>query len=227
VQNIDTIIWDLDNTLYKFTNNQIDDWNETAAHYVRDNGLDIDFETARDLAVRGYKEHRSSTYFFVNDHGFNAKEIHVGVNSRICETIVIPCIDTPNLMRQLPKNTRHIILTYAIQDWARRVLNHSKLAEFFDDTMILGAEDYDFEDKAHSPRGIITALEKSGSAAKNTLFVEDTLINLKTAKEHTGVQTAYLHHDRTMNGVDTSFVDIIAKDTPELLRSLSAQHNVT
>ena len=222
MQNIDTIIWDLDNTLYKFTPTQIDGWNETAAHYVLEKGLDIDFHTARDLAVRGYNEHRNSTHFFVHEHGFNAQDIHIGVNERICETIVLPCIETPDLMRQLPQSTKHVILTFAIQSWAQRVLRHSKLYEFFDDTMILGAEDYNFEDKAHSPLGIKTALDVSGAKAQNALFVEDTLVNLKTAKTHTGVQTAYLHHDRPFEKKDIEFVDIIARDTPDLLRILTA-----
>jgi FMN phosphatase YigB (HAD superfamily) len=223
MKNIGTIIWDLDNTLYKFTDNQIDGWNENAAHFVRDNGLDMDYEIARQLAVRGFTEHRNSTHFFVADHGFNARDIHVGVNKRICETSVIPCADTPELMRLLPPSTRHIILTYAIQDWAHRVLKYAKLDNFFDKTMIFGAEDYEFEDKAHSPRGINLALDKSGAAAENALFVEDTLANLKTAKAHTGVQTAYLHHDRPYNPSDMDFVDIIVRDTPELLRTLSAK----
>ena len=75
--------------------------------------------------------------------------------------MVMACVETPELMQNM-RDYRHVILTFAIRDWAKRVLDHTNLAEFFEPDYILGAEDYDFEDKAHSARGILTALDKVG-----------------------------------------------------------------
>lgn len=219
MDNINTIIWDLDNTLYKFSEKQVDGWNTATVNYALASGLALDYQTAMALASEGWLNHRNSGHFFEKDHGLNAREMHVGVCKALCPTMVSSCLQTPSLMKNIP-HVRNIILTFATRDWALRVLDHTGLAEFFEPELILGADDYDFQDKAHSALGILTALEKSGANPAQTLFVEDTLPNLKPAKDQAQVQTAYLHHNRPMDGLDTSFVDIIVQDTPQLLTEL-------
>lgn len=217
-ETIDTIIWDLDNTLYKFTDDQVAGWNNTTARYVTESGLDVPFDTAVTLAEQGWFNHRDSAHHFVQEHGFTRRDIHIGVNKLLCETTAQPCLETPALLRRLGAR-RNVILTYATRDWALRVLNHTGLSEFFDDSVVFGAENYNFEDKAHSPRGIQTVLDKMGGNAGTTLFVEDTLPNLVTAKIHTGICTAYLHHNRPMNdNVAMQHIDVVAQDTPNLLK---------
>jgi len=214
---IKTIIWDLDNTLYKFNDGLLDGWSYAAAKYTSDNHDDLDYKTAVQMALDGWKNHRNSGYHFVNDFGFDQRKIINAVDEALDVNHVIPCPQTPNLMENM-RDYHHVILTLAIKDWAYRVLDHTGLAEFFHPDFILGAEDYNFEDKAHSPRGILTALDKIGGNANEVLFVEDTLPNLKTAKDHTDVNTAYLHHNRTINDNDMAHVDISVQDTPELLK---------
>lgn len=214
---IKTIIWDLDNTLYKFDKNQVDAWNRTAANYAIQNGANINFEQAYKLAEEGWLNHRDSGYFFKTEYGINPRDMHIGVNKMLPESIVIPCLETPDLMNNM-RDYRHVLLTLSIKDWANRVLNHTQLAEFFEPEFVFGAEDYNFEDKAHSPRGILTALDKIGGNSNEVMFVEDTLVNLKPVKEHTGVHTVYLHHNRAVNENDMTHVDLSVQDTPELLR---------
>ena len=216
--NIKTIIWDLDNTLYKFDQNQIDTWNNATIDFVLEKGVDMPRDQAMQLADDGWLKHRNSGHHFIHDHGMCSRDMHIEVNRRLPVDMVIPCTETPQLMDQM-RDYHHVILTLAIRDWAHRVLDHTGLAEFFQPDFILGAEDYNFEDKAHSPRGILTALEKTGANPDEVLFVEDTLPNLKPAKEKAGVNTAYLHHNRPMNdNQDMSFVDVNVQDTPELLK---------
>lgn len=213
---IKTIIWDLDNTLYKFSPAQVDGWNKTTALYALQNGVALTEEEAFALAEQGWLGHRNSGHFFEKDYGVDPRAMHIGVNKLLCATTATPCPQTPSLFQDM-RDHRHIVLTFATTDWARRVLDHTGLAEFFEPHLVLGAEDYDFEDKAHSPRGILMALDKIGGNANETLFVEDTLPNLVTAKTHAGVCTAYLHHGRAINDNDRAHLDIIAEDTPELL----------
>ena len=214
---IKTLVWDLDNTLYKFDPRQIDEWNRTTTQYALDNGVDLTYDEALKLAEDGWLSHRNSGHHFSDQYDLCPRAMHVGVNSKLPETMVIACTETPELMQAM-REYRHVILTFAIRDWAKRVLEHTKLAEFFEPDYILGAEDYNFEDKAYSARGILTALELTGANPDEVMFVEDTLPNLKPAKEEAGVNTVYLHHNRPMNDNEMDFVDLKVQDTPELLK---------
>ena len=217
-EKIKTFIWDLDNTLYKFNDTQIYEWNKATSNYALQNGVDdLPFEEAIKIAEKGWLEHRNSGHFFEKNYDLCPQTMHVGVNKSLPETMVTPCLDTPDLMEEM-RHHHHVILTFAISDWAHRVLDHTGLSDFFQPDFILGAEHYNFEDKAHSPRGILTALDKIGGNADEVLFVEDTLPNLITAKQHTGVNTAYLHHNRPINDSEMGDIDICVQDTPELLR---------
>ena len=214
---IKTIIWDLDNTLYKFNEAQVDAWHYATVDYAIERGMPLSREEAYKLADHGWKNFRNSGHHFIHDYGLSANDMHIGVNKSLPENLVIPCEETPSLMQNM-RDYNHVILTFAIQDWAKRVLDRTGLAEFFEPDHILGAEDYNFEDKAYSARGILTALDKIGGNANEVMFVEDTLPNLKPAKEEAGVNTVYLHHNRPMNDNEMDFVDLKVTDTPELLK---------
>ena len=214
---IKTLIWDLDNTLYKFDPSQIEKWNKTTTQYALDNGVELPYDKAYELATDGWLNFRNSGHHFSETYGLCSREMHIGVNKTLPANMVIACLETPELMKTM-RDYRHVILTYAIRDWAIRVLEHANLAEFFEADYILGAEDYNFEDKAHSARGILTALELTGANPDEVMFVEDTLPNLKPAKEEAGVNTVYLHHNRKMNEDEMGFVDLKVQDTPELLK---------
>ena len=216
-EKIKTLVWDLDNTLYKFDPAQIDLWNRTTVEYALKNGVALPYDEALKLAEDGWLTYRSSGYHFANTYGLCSRSMHIGVNAALPTTMVKACTETPELMKTM-REYKHVILTYAIRDWAKRVLDHTRLAEFFDADYILGAEDYNFEDKAHSARGILTALELTGNNPDEVMFVEDTLPNLKPAKEEAGVNTVYLHHNRPMNDNEMGFVDLEVQDTPELLK---------
>lgn len=213
---IKTVIWDLDNTLYKFTGDQIWAWNNAAANNAIKYIPSLSYDEAFAMANKGWLEHRHSSHFFHVDYDLCPHETHINIIKSMDEKIVIPCADTPNLFTTSPH--RNVILTFATRDWALRVLEHSGLLEFFDDHDIFGAENYNFEDKAHSPRGIQMTLDTIGGNADEALFVEDTMPNLITAKKHTNIKTAYLHHGRDVNDNDRKYLDIVTKDTPELFK---------
>lgn len=216
-EKIKTLVWDLDNTLYKFHPEQVEAWNRATTEYALQNGVTLPFDEAMKLAEDGWLSHRNSGHHFTHTHGLCSRQMHIGVNNNLSETMISACLETPELMKAM-REYRHVILTFAVRDWAKRVLDYTKLAEFFETDHILGAEDYNFEDKAHSARGILTVLELTGANPDEVLFVEDTLPNLKPAKEEAGVNTAYLHHNRPMNDNEMDFVDLKVQDTPELLK---------
>jgi len=214
---IKTIIWDLDNTLYKYNDMQIRLWHEGVVRFMHTQGVELALEEAIALAHQGWLDHRDSNHYFIQNYGIDARAAHVGMFKYIDQNMIDPCAETPDLMRFMDEH-RHVILTYATRDWAHRILDHTGLTDFFHPDFILGAEDYNFEDKAHSPRGILTAMDKIGGNADEAMFVEDTLPNLKPAKDHAGVHTVYLHHNRPTNDNEMDFVDLSVQDTPELLK---------
>lgn len=216
-EKIKTIIWDLDNTLYKFNDNQVRLWHEGVVAYMQSIGVDITLEEGVEIAHQGWLDHRDSNHYFIKKHDLSKEETHVGMFAHVDKDMITPCHETPDLMQGM-RDHHHVILTYATRDWAHRVLKHTGLDDFFHPDFILGAEDYNFEDKAHSPRGILTALDKIGGNADEVLFVEDTLPNLITAQQHAGIKTAYLHHNRPMNDNDVRDIDLCVQDTPELLK---------
>lgn len=216
-----TIIWDLDNTLYKFNPDQIEMWHRSVCTSMTNKGVALSFDEAMELARKGWTEHRDSNHYFCKDHGICSREAHVGMFEFLSHELIAPCEQTPSLLKAMQTH-RHAIVTYATKDWAKRILDHTGLAEFFQPEFVIGAEDYEFEDKADSPRGILTMLDKLGSNPSETLFVEDTMINLKPAHEQ-GVVTAYLHHNRPGNDNLPSYVDITTTDTPELLVKLASK----
>jgi len=215
---INTIIWDLDNTLYKFTEEQIETWHESVCHAMNSRGVNLPLSDAMELARKGWREHRNSNHYFCKNYGIGWQDAHVGMFKFLNHDRIAPCDRTPALFKAM-RHHRHAIVTFATKDWAKRILDHTGLADFFQSDLIIGAEDYDFEDKSESPRGILTMLDKLGSDPAEVLFVEDTMINLKPAHEH-GVVTAYLHHNRPGYEKLPYFVDITATDTPELLQKI-------
>ena len=214
---IKTIIWDLDNTLYKFSEFSVWEWHKGVSRFMQSKGIDMSLEEAMELAHKGWTDHRNSNYYFTEKYDIDARDAHLGMFQYLDAGIITPCEHTPALMKFMNEH-KHIILTFATKDWANRILDRTGLSEFFHPDYIFGAEDYDFEDKAHSARGILMALDKIGGNADEVLFVEDTLPNLKPAKEEAGVYTAYLHHNRPINDNDMGYVDMCVQDTPELLR---------
>lgn len=218
-EKIKTIIWDLDNTLYKYDpeGRQTTLWHEGVVRFMQSHGVDISTEDGIKLAHQGWIDHRDSNYYFNEQYGVGKDVAHMGMFAHIDNNMITPCEETPSLM-QFMRDHHHVILTYATKEWANRVLEHTKLSEFFNPDFILGAEDYNFEDKAHSPRGILTALDRIGGNPEDIMFVEDTLPNLKPAKENAGVNTVYLHHNRPQNDNEMGFVDLSVQDTPELLK---------
>jgi FMN phosphatase YigB (HAD superfamily) len=214
---VKTIIWDLDNTLYKYNDMQVRLWHEGVVKFMQSKGVEMEMEDAIALAHQGWIEHRDSNHYFIKNFGIDKNEAHIGMFKYIDQNMITPCEETPELMAFMD-NHHHVILTYATKDWANRILEKTGLIDFFHPDFILGAEDYNFEDKSHSPRGILTALDKIGGYASEAMFVEDTLPNLKTAKQHTDIYATYLHHNRPTNDNDLDDIDLCVQDTPELLK---------
>ena len=191
LRHIRGIIWDLDNTLYRFDDALIEAFHIAMARAALDNGLVMDLHTAVALARRSFAEHGQSSKIFTNDYGISFAAIHHGFHHHINEKLITACNDTHAQFERL--DMRHVLITHASKEWALRVLQHIGLAPWFPPERVFGLECHDFKRKDSSRAPFESALKALGLKAANVMMVEDTLQNLRIPHEM-GMTTVFLHH---------------------------------
>lgn len=216
LSHIQGIIWDLDNTLYRFDDGFEKLCDEAAARVALDLGLEMSFEQAYETAVKSYKLYHYSYHIFVTEHGLPLKEFHVQFH----EAITVDDIARPyDIAESLEKLGRpQIIATNGSRGWAERVLVHLGLSHLFPMKNVFGFEDYDHVSKANTDKPYDLALDILQKEPENILVVEDSVLNLVRPKA-LRFQTALVHQDAVaedhIHAVDYDF-----EDTPVLLRAL-------
>ncbi len=216
--NVGTIIWDFDNTLYRMDGNGEEMWHMAAARIAFDRGITPTVEQALLLARDSYERTRSSTSYLVESHGITLTEVHHLIHARVDAGQLSKCDLTCAAFAALP-NITHAILSHGSRDWVLRGRDRLGLEAFIPDAAVLGLEDYDYEKKSASLRGLNMVLDRLGKSPKNCLFVEDQADNLKLAHEQLGMLTALVHHDATPQQA-LPYVHINARDAHTLLRHL-------
>lgn len=68
VSHIKHIVWDLDNTLYPYTEAQLEHWHEAAVKAAQDMGVEIDFDEGVAIARESYDKYHYSHYIFEQDY---------------------------------------------------------------------------------------------------------------------------------------------------------------
>lgn len=218
---VKTIIWDLDNTLYPYTEQQIEHWHAATLQAARDLGVSISNEAGMQMARESYNKHNYSSKTFVDTYNLCPQEMHRNMFPHTDETLLPVCELTQNAFQDV-QHCDHVILTHASRNWAERVLKHLGLRDFFKDDLIFGLEDYGYEEKHHSNKGIIGALDATGTDPEHALFAEDSLQNLKKAKNAL-VQTAYLHQGSAGDNDNTPpFVNHVFVNALDLITQLKA-----
>ena len=75
-----------------------------------------------------------------------------------------------------------ILSNASAEHWIMPILRFREQDKFIKKGNVLGIDDFGFEPKGMSDKGITVALNKLGYQPSEVLFVEDTLKNLKVAK---------------------------------------------
>lgn len=192
------IIWDLDNTLYRFSDAFKHVCNKAAAKAAIDIGLDMSFDDALHIAERSETEHGYSMHGYVTDHGLSIADLHFPFHANIDERIIAPFDGLSVQLRAL--EVPQVILTNASRCWARRALTHIGADDIFDEGQVIAIEDVDFEPKARSEKGFLRALELLNLPAGDVLMVDDLDRNLAMA-HRIGFKTAYIHYDDPVDGL--------------------------
>lgn len=194
--NIEGIIWDLDNTLYRFTDNFRRHCNEVAAQLAVQMGLPMSEAEAFDLAEKSESRYGYSIHYFVKDYGCSYRDMHGPFH----DLVGVEHIEMIEGMREKLTALPHpqAILTNASKGWARRALTHAGLKDLFPDDKIIAVEDADFEAKSISDKGFKLAVETLNLCPTKIMMVDDMTRNLKIPHEM-GMQTAHVHYDKKNN----------------------------
>lgn len=213
LRHIRGIIWDLDNTLYRFDDALIEAFHIAMARAALDNGLVMDLHTAIMLARRSYAERGQSSKIFTDDYNIPLAAIHHGFHHHINEKLITACNDTRMQFERL--DMQHVLITHASKEWALRVLRHIGLTQWFPPERVFGLECHDFKRKDSSRAPFESALKALGLKAANVMMVEDTLQNLRIPHEM-GMTTAFLHHGQKPGNIPT-FVQLPYANAVEIL----------
>lgn len=211
------IIWDLDNTLYRFDAVFEEACNRAAAKTICDMVEGLSFEDSFAAAEESYNTHGYSGKALIARYNLAYSDYHFPYHEAIDETILQK---NDAMLRALAALGRpQVIVTNASRHWAQRVLVHLGMKEFFPDTHIIALEDSDFEAKAYSPRPFSMAQDIIGCMPQHILVVEDTVRNLSVPKDM-GFHTALIHHGRVPKERH-AFIDMEYPDTLALLENLN------
>ena len=189
------IIWDLDNTLYRFTDKFYRSCTEAAADAAQELGIDLSYEDTIKLAERSEDEHGYSMHGYITDHGLSYASLHFPFHQKIDETVVDPIFGLKEALENL--QFPQVILTNASRCWANRVLKHTGLDHLFSEERIIPMEDVGFEPKSRSEKGFKKAIEILNFPPHHILMVDDLDRNLSIPYA-LGLQTVYIHHGDMM-----------------------------
>lgn len=213
-----TVLWDLDNTLYRVNEAIYNAFDTGIAHAVRAAGVDLELDEAVKISRRSFLETGYSGHVFIEQYGLDRDKLHFDAHSFINEKLIEACSETRQLFEEVTLD--HVLVTHGSGLWAQKVLAHLGLDHHFPAGRMLALEDYDFQRKSESRRAFEIALERSGRQAEETLFVEDTLDNLRIPHEM-GMGTALIHHGAPPEQLPP-FVHISAESARSVLKSIKA-----
>lgn len=192
LSHIEAIIWDLDNTLYRYSELFVTACNHAAARTAIDLGLVMDFDEAVAMATECEKLWGNSFKFF-GERGINYRDFHLPYHDSVDLTVIEKNEEMKRALESL--DLPMVILTNASRSWAARVLDHLDYTHLFPSQNIIALEDNNFEAKAYHDTGFRKGLSIVQRTAANTLMVEDLPRNLPKAKE-LGLVTALVHHGK-------------------------------
>lgn len=218
LRHVTTIIWDFDNTLYHMDGDSEEMWHMAAARIALDHGFTADIDAALLLARQSYDRTRSSTTYLVEDHGITLNDVHHMIHARVDASGLVKCIDTCAAFAALP-HIRHGILSHGSRDWVLRGRDRLGLEAYIPDDAVMGLEDYGYEKKSVSLKGLEEVMGRLNARPAASLFVEDQADNLKLAADRLEMTTALLHHGHAPEVVP-AHVHILERDAPSLLRHL-------
>lgn len=213
---IEGIIWDLDNTLYRFTDEFKHHCNIAAAKTAQELGIKLSYDDSFKLAQKSELENGYSLHGYITHHGFSYESMHIPYHDNIDETIIEIIEDVAPKLRHL--DIPQTILTNASRGWAHRVLKKIGLEGFFDDAVITAVEDVGFKAKSESRAGFERALNTLNLVPEKVIMVDDLDRNLIIPHEM-GIQTVYMHYEDPIGDLP-HYIDVQFENILEFIKTV-------
>ncbi len=185
------LVWDLDNTLYRFDDAFKHACNIAAARAAIKGGVDMEIDEAIAFGWKSYREKGYSITLFIEQFQLDVTRMHHDFHHFIDEKLIAACQDTAQAFRD--STQKHVLLTHASRAWAVRTLAHLGLADSFPAAHIIPAEDVSFIKKSSGTAPFEHALAALGCAAGQAAIIEDMPANLDIPKKM-GMTTILVHH---------------------------------
>ncbi len=231
IQDCDFFVFDVDGLFYPITPKVEDAFAEAVAaaavELVKpERGLT--HEQAVRMAWISWKAHGFSTQIFADRYEEVSEE---EIQSRYLENCE-PIIGVIPVDKNLPaafqsfqdyckeKDKSYAVLTHGTSRWAKKVLNHLGLGRFFSCEQICGFERVNGDKKSASPRPFAKVLKDKGHEAARSMMLDDSLKNLRQAKE-AGMMTVLVSHGRAGSDKIPDYVDYVVRDLHDFFDALA------
>lgn len=212
---LEGVIWDLDNTLYRFEDGFEHLCNIAAARAAMKGGAPLSEGEAIELSSLSYQQYGYSCRLFIERYGMDREQLHYDFHDLIDERLIRRSLDLIGLFEKT--GLRHALVTHSSGRWARRALSHIGLAPFFPEEAIFPAEDVAFRSKAESREPFERALSLLGLAEDKVAVVEDVAANLRIPHEM-GLATVLVHYGKNPDPMP-GFVGFSCNNAADFLRA--------
>lgn len=213
-----TIVWDLDNTLYRETPEFHDLMDEiTARAAVEDLKLPLDIATAKTMVTESYKQYRDGGEIFVQKFGVNPKDIFDAYHKRK-EQNLSPIKPYKDILPKLEKlKCPQYVFSTSSHGACEAILKRIGLYEFFAGRFY-SVEEFDAYKKNESADVYIKFCQTAGILPQESIFIDDSYSNLECAKK-AGMITVRLCHGKP-NDMAVEYIDFAMDNIEDCLNFL-------
>ena len=208
-----TVIYDLDDTLYNKTE-ELDDILDTtmAEALVYDLGLKMDIDEVKKLVTQSYKIYRDGGEIFYQNYGIQPKDLFIAYHRRKPVERIVPYHNLLSKIEKVP--AEQFIFTASDRYASEKILKHLGLFEFFKDRYY-SVEDFGVYKKNEDAQVYKDFCQKINVNPKDCVFVDDSYSNLEFAKE-AGMTTVRIYY-KNNSAKDKTYIDYAYKGIESFL----------
>lgn len=202
-----TVIYDLDDTLYNKTEELGDILDTTMAEaLVYDLGLKMDIDEVKKLVTQSYKIYRDGGEIFYQNYGIQPKDLFIAYHRRKPVERIVPYHNLLSKIEKVP--AEQFIFTASDRYASEKILKHLGLFEFFKDRYY-SVEDFGVYKKNEDAQVYKDFCQKINVNPKDCVFVDDSYSNLEFAKE-AGMTTVRIYY-KNNSAKDKTYIDYAYK----------------
>ena len=208
-----TVIYDLDDTLYNKTEELGDILDTTMAEaLVYDLGLKLDIDEVKKLVTQSYKIYRDGGEIFYQNYGIQPKDLFIAYHRRKPVERIVPYHNLLSKIEKVP--AEQFIFTASDRYASEKILKHLGLFEFFKDRYY-SVEDFGVYKKNEDAQVYKDFCQKINVNPKDCVFVDDSYSNLEFAKE-AGMTTVRIYY-KNNSAKDKTYIDYAYKGIESFL----------